>query len=43
LLDKFVWVLLPTRFVFLLSGLQTALRTSVTQAQAIQMAYNSFQ
>jgi hypothetical protein len=34
---------LPTKFVFLLSGLQTALGTSATQAQVIQTAYNSSQ
>jgi hypothetical protein len=32
-----------TYFVFLLSGLRTALGTSATQAEAIQTAYNSSQ
>jgi hypothetical protein len=39
----FVWDPLPTRFVFLFLGLRTALGTSVTQAQAIQTAYNCSQ
>jgi hypothetical protein len=44
LLAQFVWDPLPT-FVscFWFSGLRTALRSSATQAQAIQTAYNSSQ
>jgi hypothetical protein len=34
---------LPAKFVFLPSGLRTALGASTTQAQAIQTAYNSSQ
>jgi hypothetical protein len=43
LLAKFVRDPQPTQFIFLLSGLRTALGTSATQAQAIQTAYNSSQ
>jgi hypothetical protein len=32
---------LPAKFAFLLSGQRTALRVSTTQAQAIQIVYNS--
>jgi hypothetical protein len=39
----FVQDSLPTWFVFRLSGLRTTLGNSVTQAQAIQTAYNSSQ